>query len=700
MAQKATPPFLPTPLEAKAELARLADLIAHHDTLYHQKDAPEISDADYDLLRQKYRTLREEFPAMVPGNDPEKMVGAAPTSGFKKVTHTLPMLSLNNAFNSEDVSEFLQRMRRFLQLDENVDIKIMAEPKIDGLSASLRYENGKLVLAATRGDGMTGEDITANVMTIHNVPKQLKAPYPAHAEVRGEIFMDRADFVELNKKREAEGEPVFANPRNAAAGSVRQLDARITAERPLRFFAYALGDMDTSALLTQMAVRDQIKAWGFELNQPAELCASEDAIIKYYHQIEHERHVLPFDIDGVVYKVNDRALQERLGFVSRAPRWAIAHKFSAEKAETRLNGITIQVGRTGVLTPVAELEPVNVGGVMVSRATLHNQDEIERLDVRIGDIVIIQRAGDVIPQIVGRRDVEHMPDTIPYVFPVTCPVCGSAAIREEGMAATRCTGGLICPAQAVERLIHFVSRDALDIEGFGDQRVRELWEDGLIKSPADIFRLHTHKDTLKNRKGWGTLSTDKLIAAIEARRKVPLDRFIFALGIRQVGEVTARLLAKHYQNYAHWRQEMLAANDNHSQAWQHLTGIEQIGPLVAKDIVSFFAEQHNQAILDDLLKEMLIEDYQSPVSGHQSSLEGKTIVFTGTLQQMSRAEAKSKAEAMGAHVGNSISAKTNILVAGQDAGSKLTKARSLGVTIISEEEWLTLVSTGILPAGQ
>ncbi|MBV8547959.1 MAG: NAD-dependent DNA ligase LigA [Alphaproteobacteria bacterium] len=683
-----------TPLEAKAELARLADLIAHHDTLYHQKDTPEISDADYDTLRKSYRALRELHPDMAPANDPEKLVGAAPSAGFKKVTHTLPMLSLGNAFTDEDVHDFIGRMRRFLNLDDAGEIPVVAEPKIDGLSAALHYHNGKLALAATRGDGTTGEDITANVATIHNIPKNLHAPYLAKVEVRGEIFMDRADFAILNQQREAKGETLFANPRNAAAGSVRQLDTSITAKRPLRFFAYALGDMDSAQWPTQISIRTQLARWGFALNEPAKLCTNEKEILSYYHHIEAQRHSLPFDIDGVVYKVNDRTLQERLGFVSRAPRWATAHKFSAEQAETRLNDIIVQVGRTGVLTPVAELEPVNVGGVMVSRATLHNQDEIERLGVRVGDIVIVQRAGDVIPQIVERKNSIHQHGARPYVFPTTCPACGSLAIREEGMAATRCTGGLICPAQAVERLIHFVSRDALNIDGFGAQRMRELWEDGLIKSPADIFRLHQHKTGLESRSGWGALSVNKLLAAIEARRHAPLEKFIFALGIRQIGQVTARLLAKHYQNCTHWRNEMIAAGVPESAARLRLTDIEQIGPLVANDIAGFFAEQHNRDVVNDLLKEMQVEDYQPPDSGSQTALSGKLIVFTGTLEHMSRAEAKSKAESMGAQVGSSISQKTNILVAGKDAGSKLVKAQALGITIISEEEWLTLLSTG------
>jgi len=695
-----------TPIEAAAEMARLAADIAHHDTLYHQKDAPEISDAAYDALRQRYRALHEKFPHLAPPDDPEKRVGAAVAAGFSKVTHAVPMLSLGNAFSDEDVTEFTARIRRFLQLPDDEPLAFMAEPKIDGLSASLRYENGQLTVAATRGDGTVGENITANVRTIKNVPHHLRGTYPDIVEIRGEIYLDRGDFIELNKKREAEGEPPFANPRNAAAGSVRQLDSSITAARPLRFFGYALGDIPdvlvtpihnhvpipkVPLLLTQESIRQQIKAWGFDLNEPAQLCDTTAEILAYYRAIESKRHALPFDIDGVVYKLNRRDWQERLGFVSRAPRWAIAHKFAAEQATTRLNNIIIQVGRTGALTPVAELEPVTVGGVVVSRATLHNEDEILRKDIRIGDLVRLQRAGDVIPQVVSVDISQRPKQSKPFTFPTHCPECGSLAVREEGMAVRRCEGGLTCPAQAVERLRHFTSRNAFNIEGLGEQRVRELWADQLIHAPADIFRLHQNREALEQREGWGEKSTQKLLAAIEARRVAPLDRFIYALGIRQVGEATAKLLARHYQTLAVWRDAMAAAGVAESEAWNDLTRIDQIGPLVARDITAFFAEKRNRDALDDLAKELTVESFKAPALTSESPFAGKTIVFTGTLTRMGRAEAKAKAESLGATISGSVSSKTDYLVVGADAGSKATKAKELGVKLLTEDEWMAML---------
>ena len=701
-------------------MASLAAQIAHHDLQYHQKDAPEISDADYDALRNRYRVLHEQFPHLAPKNDPEKKVGAAPAAGFSKVQHALPMLSLSNAFTDEDVTDFTDRIRRFLQLSDDTTLAFMAEPKIDGLSASLRYEHGELVMAATRGDGTVGENITANVRTIKNVPHTLHKPYPDIVEIRGEIFLEREDFIALNKKREAEGEALFANPRNAAAGSVRQLDSNITASRPLKFFGYALGEigngMPDSAGMTQVdskhstkdvlpakagipfvfgntqeELRKQIAHWGFALNEPAKLCESTEDILAYYHQIESKRHALPFDIDGVVYKLNNREWQERLGFVSRAPRWAIAHKFAAEQATTRLQKIIIQVGRTGALTPVADLEPVTVGGVVVSRATLHNEDEIQRKDIREGDLVTLQRAGDVIPQIVS-ADVSQRPkNSKPFVFPTNCPECGSLAIREEGMAVRRCEGGLICPAQAVERLRHFTSRNAFNIEGLGDQRIHELWQEKLIQTPADIFRLKQHKKLLEQREGWGEKSTEKLLNAIEARRTIPLDRFIYALGIRQIGEATAKLLARHYKNLDAWRNAMLAAHKEDSDAWCELTTIDQIGPLVARDLVGFFLEQHNRDVLDDLANELTVEDHRVVAIQHESPFAGKTIVFTGTLEKMGRAEAKAKAESLGANVSGSVSAKTDYVIVGADAGSKATKAKELGVKLLLEDEWLAML---------
>lgn len=680
-----------TPLEAAAAMAELAKLIAHHDILYHQKDAPEISDAAYDELRNRYRALREKFPHLAPKEDPEHRVGAAPAAGFGKVKHAIPMLSLNNAFTEEDIVDFRGRILRFLQLADDTPLTFMAEPKIDGLSASLRYEHGLFVQASTRGDGTTGENITPNVRTIKNVPQRLSPPFPEIIELRGEIYMNRHDFIDLNMQREEKGEALFANPRNAAAGSVRQLDPSVTASRPLRFFAYALGENSGHLPSTQSAIREQIKAWGFDLNEPSRLCETTGDMLSYYHDMEHQRHALPFDIDGVVYKLNRLDWQDRLGFISRAPRWAIAHKFAAEQAETRLDKITIQVGRTGTLTPVAELEPVTIGGVTVSRATLHNQDEIERKDIREGDLVIVRRAGDVIPQIVGVDLARRPKHSQTFIFPDHCPECGSLAVREEGMAARRCTGGLICPAQAVERLRHFTSRLAFNIEGLGDQRLQELWRDKLIHSPADIFRLHRHRKDLEEREGWGEKSVSKLLEAIEARRDVPFDRFIYALGIRQVGEATAKLLARHYGNFATWKRMMLAAQDESSEAWKDLNNIEQIGPSIAHDIVAFFSEPHNRDVLADLAKALTIRDYESPVGNTASPLAGKTIVFTGTLTHMGRSEAKAKAEALGAKVSGSVSAKTDFVIVGEDAGSKAAKAEELGIKTLSENAWLELI---------
>ncbi len=692
MAKKSKPasPSL-TPIEAAVEMAALAAEIARHDVAYHQKDAPEISDAAYDKLRARYRELHEQFPHLAPKNDPEKRVGAAPAAGFSKVSQGVPMLSLGNAFTDEDVEEFTARIRKFLQLPDDAQLEFMAEPKIDGLSASLKYSRGELVMAATRGDGMVGENITRNVETIQNVPKTLNAPYPDIVEIRGEIYLDRADFIELNKRREAAGEDVFANPRNAAAGSVRQLDSNITAARPLKFFGYAFGEISADTAATQTEIRKQIRHWGFALNEPARLCTNTAELLDYYRGIESQRHALPFDIDGVVYKLDRRDWQKRLGFISRAPRWAIAHKFAAEQATTRLKQIIIQVGRTGALTPVAELEPVTVGGVVVSRATLHNEDEIQRKDIREGDLVTLQRAGDVIPQIVS-VDLTHRPEnSTPYIFPTHCPECGSLAIREEGMAVRRCEGGLICPAQAVERLRHFTSRLAFNIEGLGDQRIHELWAEKLIQTPADIFRLSHHRANLEKREGWGEKSVEKLMAAIEARRVIALDRFIYALGIRQIGEATAKLLARHYKSLNVWREAMLAAGTEDSDAWRNLTTIDQIGPLVARDLVGFFQEKHNHDVLNDLASELTVEDYQSPVQNHESPLAGKVIVFTGTLEKMGRAEAKAKAESLGANVSGSVSAKTDFVVCGADAGSKATKAKELGVKLLAEDEWLAML---------
>jgi len=685
------PPEELTPEQAAEELARLAAEIARHDRLYYQLDRPEISDAEYDALVRRNAAIEARFPELRRPDSPSLRVGAPPTGGFAKVTHARPMLSLDNAFDEEDVREFWARIRRFLGLPPDEPIEVVAEPKIDGLSASLRYENGRFVQGATRGDGTTGEDITANLRTLKDVPKVLKdGPAPAVLEVRGEVYMRRSEFAAMNAARAAEGKPLFANPRNAAAGSTRQLDPAVTASRPLRFFAYAWGEVDGDGWETHWQFLERLKAWGFPVNPMARLCRTIEEALDLYHKLAAERATLPYDIDGVVYKVNRVDWQRRLGFVGRAPRWALAHKFPAEQAVTRLNGITIQVGRTGALTPVAELEPITVGGVVVARATLHNEDEIARKDIRIGDWVTIQRAGDVIPQVVGVVKERRPADSTPYVFPDHCPACGSLAIREPGEAVRRCTGGLICPAQRLERLRHFVSRDAFDIEGLGGKHIAAFLKDGLIKTPGDIFRLKDRASEIEKREGWGKQSVANLLAAIERRRTITLDRFIYALGIRQVGQVTARLLAKCYVSFEAWRKAMMEARDPESAAYAELDNIEGIGPSVAADIVGFFAEQHNLEVLDDLRREVTIEDFTAP-DGASEALGGKTLVFTGTLETMTRSEAKARAEALGAKVASSVSKNTDYVVVGADAGSKARKAAELGVTVLTEKDWLELI---------
>ncbi len=678
--------------EAKAELPRLAAKIAHHDRLYYQEDAPEISDAEYDALRQRNAAIEARFPDLVRPDSPSLRVGAAPAGAFAKVTHLKSMLSLDNAFDEDDVRDFAARVRRFLKLDAEAPLELTAEPKIDGLSANLLYEKGRFVRGATRGDGAVGEDITANLRTLEDVPGRLKGEgVPELIEVRGEVYMQRRDFLAMNDRRAAEGEPPFANPRNAAAGSVRQLDSAITASRPLRFFAYAWGEMSERPAKTHWDMLRRFKGWGFAVNPLAKLCAAVDEALAVHRSIAETRAALPYDIDGVVYKVNRLDWQDRLGMVSRAPRWAIAHKFPAEQAMTLLEDIVIQVGRTGTLTPVAILEPVTVGGVVVSRATLHNEDEIQRRDVRVGDQVIVQRAGDVIPQILGVK-LEKRPKTArSYVFPDHCPVCKSLAIREPGEVARRCTGGLICPAQAVERLRHFVSRDAFDIEGMGARHVEEFYRDGLIRMPGDLFRLAQRRAEIETREGWGKQSAAKLIAAIDSRRRIPLDRFIHALGIRQVGQATAKLLARNYGSLAAWRQAMAEAQEPESPAYQELDSISGIGESLAADLIGFFAEPHNIAVLDDLAREITVEDVAAPAGVAASPIAGKTVVFTGSLETMTRHEAKARAEALGAKVAESVSRKTDYVVVGADAGSKATKAAALGVKVLSEREWLDLI---------
>jgi DNA ligase (NAD+) len=685
--------------DAKLKHARLAETLAEHDRAYYQEDAPSISDAEYDELRKQLLALEKQFPELATAQSPSARVGAAASGRFAKVRHRVPMLSLGNAFSDEEVGDFLQRIRRFLDLPDGTAVPCTAEPKIDGLSISLRYENGKLVQAATRGDGAEGENVTANVMTMKDVPQQLNGKVPAVIEVRGEIYMTHKDFAALNARQEAAGEKTFANPRNSAAGSLRQQDAKITAGRPLHFFAYAWGEAPDLPAATQMGVVEAFANWGLPTNPMMKLCSSTDELIAHYRKIESQRATLGYDIDGVVYKVNDLALQARLGFVSRAPRWGIAHKFSAEQATTVLEGIDIQVGRTGALTPVARLKPVTVGGVVVSNATLHNEDEIARKDVRVGDTVVVQRAGDVIPQVVSPVLDKRPPNSKPYEFPKVCPICGSHAEREERAtgktdAVRRCTGGLICAAQRVERLKHFASRNAFDIEGLGDKIIEEFYAEKLIGHPQDIFTLEKRDaagaSPLKARDGWGEQSAANLFAAISARRNVSLDRFIFALGIRHVGETTARVLARAYGGAEHFAAQMIAAGaGDENEAWQELTALDGIGGVVAEALVQFFGEPHNREVVDALLQQVKPQALEAVASS--SPVSGKTVVFTGGLERMTREEAKSMAERLGAKVAGSVSKKTNLLVAGPGAGSKLKDAEKHGVEVIDEAEWFRRV---------
>ncbi len=677
-----------TPESAAAELQRLSAEIAKHDQLYHQQDAPEVSDAAYDALRQRNDAIEQRFPDLVRTDSPSIKVGAAPASGFAKVTHAQPMLSLANAFDRDDVNEFAARIRRFLNLPETETLELVAEPKIDGLSASLRYENRKLVTGATRGDGAVGEDITANLRTVADIPQTLPDDAPDVFEVRGEVYMRRDEFFALNQRQEEAGNKVFANPRNAAAGSLRQLDSRITASRPLHFFAYSTGETSAPVAQSHWDFLARLKDWGFTVNPLSRRCADADAALALYEEVATARAGLPYDIDGIVYKVNRLDWQSRLGMVSRAPRWAIAHKFAAEQAQTLLHRISIQVGRTGALTPVAELEPITVGGVVVSRATLHNADEIARKDIRQGDTVIIQRAGDVIPQVVSVVIDKRPAGSQPYEFPTHCPECGSIVAQEEDEVVRRCTGGLVCPAQSLEKLKHFVSRNAFDIEGLGSKSIEAFSTDGLIVTPADIFRLKDRQTEFAEREGWGEQSLRNLLASIEARRTISLDRFIFALGVRQVGQANARLLARNYGTFDAFRAAMIAARDTESEAYATLIGIDGVGPSVATDLIAFFAEQHNETVLDDLADQLTIEDFVQAES--DSPIAGKTVVFTGTLERMTRNEAKARAESMGAKVSGSVSAKTDYVVAGPGAGSKAKKAAELNVALLSEDEWLSM----------
>ena len=705
--------------EAANRLMRLAKEIARHDKLYHDKDAPEISDAEYDALVRENRELEARFPHLVRADSPSKRLGAAPVaSGLAKVTHARPMLSLENAFAEEEVADFVGRVKRFLALPADAFVAMTAEPKIDGLSCSLRYEKGELVLAATRGDGTVGEDVTANARTIGDIPHRLSlspsgerarergsasshdspAPSPLRGsspplkgrggvpdilEIRGEVYMSKADFEALNARQEASGGKIFANPRNAAAGSLRQKDSGVTAARPLRFLAHGWGELSHPLADTQYEAMKRIASLGLPVTDLLVRCNSLDEMLAHYRAIEKARADLPFDIDGVVYKVDRLDLQERLGQVARAPRWGLAHKFPAEKAETTLEAIDIQVGRTGKLTPVGRLKPVGVGGVIVANVTLHNRDEIARLGLRIGDRVRIQRAGDVIPQVVENltRD-EPRPA---YEFPGRCPMCNSEAVAEEGEVDVRCTGGLICPAQRFERLRHFVSRGALDIEGLGEKSIAEFIDLGWLNSPADIFRLRNHRDALLGREGWKEKSVDNLLAAIEAKREPDGPRFLFGLGVRHIGIVTARDLLKCFGTIEELRRVAMSEG-----AAEELSAVEGVGPVVAEALVDFFHEAHNREALDDLLSEVGPKPYVSDAK--QTEWTGKTIVFTGSLETMSRDEAKAQAERLGARAAGSVSAKTDLVVAGPGAGSKLKKAEELGVRVIGEAEWAEIVA--------
>jgi DNA ligase (NAD+) len=693
--------------QATSELIELAEIIAFHDRLYHEKDQPEITDAEYDALRRRNNAIEASFPHLVLPDSPSRRVGTGPAPGFGKVRHAIPMTSLENALTLDQMRKFLEGIRNFiLELhDPDVPIELVGEPKIDGLSCSLRYEKGLLVRGLTRGNGTEGEDVTANVKTIEDIPRRLQGKgWPDVLEVRGEVYMADEDFLRLNEQQESVGGKRFANPRNAAAGSLRQLDPEVTAHRPLRFFAYAWGEVSTPIAQTQWEARHRLKEWGFRLNEPSGLVEGVDSdsttLSGYYEDILARRSSLGFSVDGVVMKVNRMDWQDRLGFDSRSPRWAIAWKFPPEQAWTVIRSIVVQIGRLGRATPVANLVPINVGGVLVSRATLHNRDEIDRKDIREEDTVIIQRAGDVIPQVVevvkDRRPVHSRP----YRFPTHCPVCGSTLAREEDAAETYCTGGLFCQAQARERLLHFASRNAFDIEGLGEKNIRLFYEKGLLRTPVDIFTLEErdrHADPpLSAWKGWGDTSARNLFDAIARSRAISLDRFIYALGIRQVGEATARLLARHYMTLTNWRRSMEAAVDPDSEAGKDLLSINGIGESMAEDIVSFFREPQNMEVLDKLHGPradgeplVTVRDFE-PVT-MASPVSGKTVVFTGTMETMSRSEAKAHAERLGANVASSVSKKTDYVVTGPGAGSKEKEARKLGLTVLSEREWLDLI---------
>jgi DNA ligase (NAD+) len=687
-----------TPEEAREELDRLAGIIAAADEAYHGRDAPEISDAEYDALKRRNAAIEAAFPELRRADSPSGRVGAAPAGAFAKVRHAVPMLSLENAFEEAEVGEFVARIRRFLGLDRDAPLAFVAEPKIDGLSLSLRYEEGRLVQAATRGDGTVGENVTANARTLSEIPAEI-AGAPDVLEVRGEVYMSHENFAALNARQAEAGGRTFANPRNAAAGSLRQLDSAVTAARPLRFFAYSWGAVSEPLAETQWGALLRLRDLGFPVNPLTERAETTEAMLAHYRRIEGDRAALGYDIDGVVYKVDRIDLQHRLGARSATPRWALAHKFPAQRATTRLEAIEIQVGRTGALSPVARLAPVTVGGVVVANATLHNADYIagrdargqpirEGRDIRVGDWVTVYRAGDVIPKIED-VDISRRPaDSAPYRFPEVCPVCGSDVVREPGEAVHACTGNLICPAQQVEKLKHFVARDAFDIEGLGAKTIEAFFAEGWVREPADIFHLEArHGEVLRGREGWGERSAANLFRGIAERRRVPLNRLIFALGIRHVGETAAKLLARHYGTWARFREAMEAARDHAGPEWDDLNAVDGVGPTLASSLVDYFHEPANRAAIDRLAAELEIEAVTAPAAGG-SPLAGKTIVFTGTLERMTRAEAKARAEALGAKVAGSVSARTDYVVAGPGAGSKEKKARELGLTVLSEEDWL------------
>lgn len=692
--------------QAATRLAELAELISTHRDHYYQDDAPVISDAEFDRLVAENDALEAEFPELVRPDSPSQKVGARPAAGFRKLTHARPMLSLDNGFNEEDVREFDKRVRRFLHLEDDAQLWWTAEAKIDGLSLSLRYEGRKLVSAATRGDGAVGEDVTANALTISSIPKSLPADAPDICEVRGEVYMNWAEFQRLNAVQEQAGAKIFANPRNGAAGSLRQIDPKVTASRTLDFLAHGWGELSEPIADAQYEAMMRIRSWGFAVSDTLERVSDASSAIRIWEDLEAKRATLGFDIDGLVLKVDELGLQERLGHVARSPRWAMAMKFAAEKAQTVLQGIDIQVGRTGALTPVARLAPVNVGGVVVTNATLHNEDEIARLDVRVGDMVEIQRAGDVIPQILRfTTSVEEHEQLASYVFPEHCPECGSLALRAEGEAVRRCTAGLTCPAQRFERLRHFVSRLAMNIDGLGPERLREFLELGWIDGPADLYTLHSRSDELKKREGWQEKSVSNLFAAIDASRTVTLDRFLFALGIRHVGEVTARDLARQYQSWEALREmlgsiaaqaipQALGETEDKWLARQgaaraEVIGVAGIGKEIANALHDFWKEEHNRSEVERLLEE--VTPAALKVETQESELTGKVVVFTGTLETMSRNEAKARAEAMGARVSGSVSAKTDLVIAGRDAGSKRARAEKLGVEVIDEAAWQVLI---------